>query len=124
MSVPEIAVNLLWCVPGQVGGSEEYLVRQLLGLAGLAGGEGAGGEGAGDAAPEWALRLYALDGFAAAHPELAALARIETAPFAGRRRPQRIAGEATWLRRAAPTASRCATTAAGPHPSAPPRRTS
>ena len=28
-----IAVNLLWCVPGDVGGSEEYLVRQLLGLA-------------------------------------------------------------------------------------------
>ena len=28
-----VAVNLLWCVPGDVGGSEEYLVRQLLGLA-------------------------------------------------------------------------------------------
>ncbi len=24
-----VAVNLLWCVPGDVGGSEEYLVRQL-----------------------------------------------------------------------------------------------
>ena len=28
-----VAVNLLWCVPGDVGGSEEYLARQLLGLA-------------------------------------------------------------------------------------------
>ena len=27
-----VAVNLLWCVPGKVGGSEEYLVRQMLGL--------------------------------------------------------------------------------------------
>ncbi|MSZ16329.1 MAG: hypothetical protein F2618_01545, partial [Actinobacteria bacterium] len=27
-----VAMNLLWCVPG-VGGSEEYLVRQLLGLS-------------------------------------------------------------------------------------------
>ncbi len=29
----DVAVNLLWCVPGDVGGSEEYLVRQLIGLA-------------------------------------------------------------------------------------------
>ena len=28
-----VLVNMLWCVPGKVGGSEEYLVRQLLGLA-------------------------------------------------------------------------------------------
>ncbi|MEY4146957.1 MAG: hypothetical protein RL278_513, partial [Actinomycetota bacterium] len=28
-----IAVNMLWCVPGAVGGSEEYFVRQLRGLA-------------------------------------------------------------------------------------------
>ena len=27
-----VAMNLLWCVPG-VGGSEEYLVRQLMGLS-------------------------------------------------------------------------------------------
>ncbi|MDA3029184.1 MAG: glycosyltransferase family 1 protein [Actinomycetota bacterium] len=27
-----IHVNLLWCAPGRVGGSEEYLVRQLSGL--------------------------------------------------------------------------------------------
>ena len=33
MVEPRVAVNLLWCVPGDVGGSEEYLVRQLLGLA-------------------------------------------------------------------------------------------
>jgi hypothetical protein len=31
-----VGVNLLWCVPGKVGGSEEYLTRQLLGLHELA----------------------------------------------------------------------------------------
>ena len=30
------AVNLLWCAHGRVGGSEEYLVRQLTGLADVA----------------------------------------------------------------------------------------
>jgi len=30
-----VAVNLLWCTPGEVGGSEEYLVRQLAGLGEL-----------------------------------------------------------------------------------------
>ena len=29
----KVAVNLLWCLPGEVGGSEEYLARQLVGLA-------------------------------------------------------------------------------------------
>ena len=33
MSLPRVLVNMLWCVPGRVGGSEEYLVRQVLGLA-------------------------------------------------------------------------------------------
>ena len=27
-----VGVNLLWCLPGEVGGSEEYLARQLAGL--------------------------------------------------------------------------------------------
>ena len=34
--VVQIAVNLTWCAPGRVGGSEEYLVRQLIGAAGVA----------------------------------------------------------------------------------------
>ena len=28
-----VGVNLLWLVPGVVGGSEEYTIRALLGLA-------------------------------------------------------------------------------------------
>ena len=31
MAAKRVAMNLLWCVPG-VGGSEEYLIRQLVGL--------------------------------------------------------------------------------------------
>ena len=51
-------VNLLWCLPGAVGGSEEYLVRQLDGLH--------------DVAPEIDATLFVVPGFAAAHPDLAA----------------------------------------------------
>ena len=51
-----VGVNLLWCRPGQVGGSEEYLARQLVGLAAVA--------------PEVCARLVVPPGFAAAHPEL------------------------------------------------------
>ncbi len=86
-----VAVNLLWCVPGQVGGSEEYLVRQLLGLV--------GDDGAPDA--EWQPTVYALDGFASAHPDLAAVCRVVTAPFRGDRRSVRVAGEGTWFRHVA-----------------------
>jgi glycosyltransferase involved in cell wall biosynthesis len=86
VTAPEVAVNLLWCVPGEVGGSEEYLVRQLLGLA--------------EVVPaDWRPRVFALPGFAAAHPDLAALMPIETAPFGGSHRVRRIAGEIGWLRR-------------------------
>lgn len=84
MSV-DVAVNLLWCVPGRVGGSEDYLVRQMLGLVDTCG-------------DEWRPTLYALEGFAEAHPDLAAVAQVETAPFDGSRRSLRVAGEATWLR--------------------------
>ena len=86
-----IAVNLLWCVPGDVGGSEEYLVRQLLGLA--------------DADPQAAPHLYVVDGFLAAHPELRVLFPTTVAPFDGTSRARRIAGEVTWFHRRAATAA-------------------
>lgn len=81
----ELAVNLLWCVPGAVGGSEEYLARQLIGL--------------GEAAPDLAdhLRIYALPGWSDAHPDLAARYRITTAPVDGRSRARRVLAESTWL---------------------------
>jgi glycosyltransferase involved in cell wall biosynthesis len=59
-----VGVNLLWCRPGQVGGSEEYLVRQLVGLAAVA--------------PELPARLLVAPGFASAHPELAERFEIVT----------------------------------------------
>ncbi|MEM9515747.1 MAG: glycosyltransferase family 1 protein [Actinomycetota bacterium] len=80
-----IAVNLLWCVPGRVGGSEEYLVRQLLGLT--------------DVGREFAATLYCLDAFVDAHPDLVARVAVETAPIDGTNRARRVAVEHTWLAR-------------------------
>jgi alpha-1,3-rhamnosyl/mannosyltransferase len=82
-----VFVNLLWCVPGQVGGSEEYLVRQLLGLAE-------------QQEQPWVLTAAVARGLTAAHPELAGGARLVEPSFDSRSRVRRILGEATWLRRA------------------------
>src|SRR3954471_9482059 len=92
MAEPAIAVNLLWCVPGRVGGSEEYLVRQLLGLVACGDADG------GDAPPAWRPLVYAPAGFAAAHPDLAAICDVREAPLDGVSRLRRVAAEATWLR--------------------------
>jgi alpha-1,3-rhamnosyl/mannosyltransferase len=82
---PAIAVNLLWCVPGDVGGSEEYLVRQLLGLA--------------EAEPRFRVTLYVVEGFAETHRDLTRLFPTVVAPFDGASRARRIAGETTWFRK-------------------------
>ena len=76
------AVNLLWCLPGGVGGSEEYLARQLVGLA--------------DVAPDVRPRLFVPPGYGAAHPELAGLEQV-VGPDGGDRRARRVLAEATWL---------------------------
>jgi hypothetical protein len=80
-----VAVNLLWCVPGDVGGSEQYLVRQLLGLA--------------SQPSPFEPTLYCLPSFADAHPELAALYPMVPATISGTSRPRRVLTEHTWLRR-------------------------
>jgi alpha-1,3-rhamnosyl/mannosyltransferase len=76
------AVNLLWLAPGRVGGSEQYLTRQLAGLPD-------------DAAVE--PELFVQPTFAAAHPAL--VARFATTPLPIGRdwRGVRIAAEHTWL---------------------------
>jgi alpha-1,3-rhamnosyl/mannosyltransferase len=79
--VTGVAVNLLWLRPGVVGGSEEYLCRQLAGL--------------GEIDHPYALTLFTVPGFAAAHPELASFPAVR-APV-GRVRPLRVAAEATWV---------------------------
>ena len=83
LSPVDVAVNLLWCVPGQVGGSEQYLVRQLLGLAEVSG--------------AFAPRLYCLPAFVDAHPELSAVFPMVTAGITGNERPRRIMYEHSWL---------------------------
>ena len=70
---PAIAVNLLWCVPGDVGGSEEYLVRQLLGLA--------------EAEPRLRPTLYVVEGFVDAHRALTEQFPTVVATFDGASSP-------------------------------------
>ena len=77
---------MLWCVPGRVGGSEEYLVRQLLGLAELP-------------EPQWRPVVAVAKGLSVAHPELAAAVEVVEPMFDSTSRARRIIGEATWLRR-------------------------
>ncbi|MBA3309236.1 MAG: glycosyltransferase family 4 protein [Nocardioidaceae bacterium] len=79
------AMNLLWCRPGAVGGSEEYLVRQLLGLVELG--------------LERTRRpvVYCLDSFAETHPDVATEFELVRPPLPGDQRPLRVAAEHTWL---------------------------
>jgi glycosyltransferase involved in cell wall biosynthesis len=85
MSAFKVAVNLLWCVPGEVGGSEQYLVRQLVGLA---------------AQPaRFVPTIYCLPSFVDAHPELEQLYPMVTASITGRDRKRRVLAEHLWLAR-------------------------
>lgn len=84
MTSPRVAVNLLWCVPGDVGGSEEYTARQLLGLAEIR-------------AP-FEVTAWAPSGWVEAHPDVAACTTVVEAPIDGRSRLRRIVAERTWLR--------------------------
>lgn len=72
-----------WCVPGLVGGSEEYLCRQLIGLP----------EGAFD------VDVFAPRGFRLAHPELSERFRVIEMSHDAHRRGRRIWSESTWLYR-------------------------
>ncbi|MEX0846239.1 MAG: glycosyltransferase family 1 protein [Ilumatobacteraceae bacterium] len=81
-----VGVNLLWCVPGAVGGSEQYLVRQLA--------------GAREADPALDLGLYALPEWHRRHADRLPGVRITDAPIDGHQRWRRVITESTWLRRA------------------------
>jgi alpha-1,3-rhamnosyl/mannosyltransferase len=78
-----IAVNMLWCVPGAVGGSEEYFIRQLRGLVEI------------DA--PFNVAVYAPKGFSSAHQDLASAMRIVEAPSRCTSRELRVLLENTWL---------------------------
>jgi glycosyltransferase involved in cell wall biosynthesis len=81
-----VAINLLWLVPGDVGGSESSTLSSLRGLVELA-------------PPDLDLRLLVLEPFVAAHPDVAAALPTEVLPLSGRSRVARVVGEATWLAR-------------------------
>ena len=82
MSNLRVAMNLLWCRPG-VGGSEEYLVRQLAGIH-------ANGHPVD-------VHVFAPRGFSARLPRVAAAFPVTEAPSDCMRRPVRVALEHTWL---------------------------
>lgn len=82
----DVAINLLWCVPGDVGGSEQYLARQLVGLAADPG--------------VFQPTIYCLPSFVDAHPELERSYPMVTSATAGHDRKRRIMAEHTWLARA------------------------
>lgn len=79
-----VAVNLLWCVPGRVGGSEQYLVRQLAGVHEACG-------------SEFDLQVFAPRGFSRAHPHLAHAVHLHESSSTEELRPLRVMREATWL---------------------------
>jgi alpha-1,3-rhamnosyl/mannosyltransferase len=82
MIKPRVAVNLLWCVPG-VGGSEQYLVRQLLGLS--------------EVSHDFSVVVFAPLGFVKAHKDIAKNFDIVEAPDNCVHRPRRVWFEHTWL---------------------------
>lgn len=83
MSLPSVAVNLSWCIPGRVGGSEEYLCRQLLGLPS-------------DVA---SVEVFAPRGFGSAHPEISERFGLVELPHDSSRRIHRLWLESTFLYR-------------------------
>ena len=79
-----VGCNLLWLVPGAVGGSETAIVSLLREI--------------GDHQPEDVeLSLYVLDAFAATHPDLVLRFPTRLVPLTGRLKPLRVAAENTWL---------------------------
>jgi alpha-1,3-rhamnosyl/mannosyltransferase len=79
-----VGVNLLWLVPGAVGGSEEYTVRCLAALAERL-------------SSSVEVRLFALERLAEVHPGLLDVFETVLLPMQGERRAVRVAAESSWL---------------------------
>ena len=79
-----VGINLLWLVPGVVGGSEESTVASLRALAAVMPGD-------------LHLEAFALEAFAQAHPEVVAALPTSTLAIPAGGRPARVVAEATWL---------------------------
>lgn len=78
-----VGVNLLWLVPGVVGGSEDATVSTLTAMV--------------QGEPDVALRLYALDSLRDAHPGLVDSCPTRSLPITGRVKPVRVVAELAWL---------------------------
>jgi len=86
VSPTRVGANLMWLVPGVVGGSEEYSVRLL--------------EAFHRSMPDdLELVLFVNRSVPAAHPTLTAAFPTVVAPGSGRSRGARVALESTWLAR-------------------------
>jgi glycosyltransferase involved in cell wall biosynthesis len=88
--VRRIGINLLWLVPGEVGGSEEYTIGLLRALH------------------DWdvddlEIILYVNRRFARDHREVCAMFTTIVAPIEGGSRPLRVLAESIWLARRART---------------------
>jgi glycosyltransferase involved in cell wall biosynthesis len=88
MTAHRVGVNLLWLVPGVVGGSEEYTTRLLRAVAERPD-------------PDVVITLFTNARFAAAHADLVAAFPTVSAPVDGASKPRRVAAETTWLPRQA-----------------------
>ncbi len=84
-SARRIGVNLLWMVPGVVGGSEDYVVALFRAFADAPGRDGLD------------LTLFVNQRFAAAHPDLVERYRTVVAPVDGGHKGLRVLAESTWL---------------------------
>jgi len=89
MTPLRVGVNLLWLVPGVVGGSEEYTTRLIAALQD-------------EPRPDDVeLILFVLRPFLDVYPDLAAAHTTVVCPISGTSKAVRIAAEATWLARQA-----------------------
>jgi len=79
-----IGVNLLWLVPGEVGGSEEYTVRLLAALKEFS-------------SDDVEIVLYVNGRFGGAYPEIVSWFLTRVAPVSGSSRGLRVLLESTWL---------------------------
>ena len=84
----KVLVNLLWLVPGVVGGSEDSVTDALRAVAELD-------------EPDLQLRLAVLESFPRAHPDLAATFGLEVNDLSGANKARRVLAEQTWLARTA-----------------------
>jgi hypothetical protein len=79
-----IGLNLLWLVPGEVGGSEEYTIGLLRAFCALA-------------PADLDLIVYVNRRLARDHADVLANVTTVVAPISGSSRPLRVLMESTWL---------------------------